>query len=353
MFAKNFSRVILMLASVVLPAVAQTNIYSPSNGSNVSSPFTLNMDAGNCSGQQVTAVGYSLDNSTQTNTYNSNQINGPVSSPSGWHTLHVKVWNRYGAVCVTDLTINVSSGPSTTSTDSTSSNSGGGDSIIPSWANQHSDIQTYGNWTGEKDDGTPGWANASMSIQSSPSLTGSARLFQNEFGGYGGYRYWSQFDDNQDSTNFFYDTWVYIAGDTSGIANLEFDLNQTMQNGETVIMGFQCDTWNNSWDFSVNGGSPQNSWNAWQHTGAYCNVHNWGANQWHHVQIWFSHDGNGWVDYHAVWLDGNEMDLNAWGFSGYALGWGPAVVTNFQVDGSSSGTTWSNIYLDNMSVFRW
>ena len=78
-----------------------------------------------------------------------------------------------------------------------------------------------------------------------------------------------------------------------------------------------------------------------------------GANQWHHVQIYFSHNESGWVTYHSVWLDGAEQDLNFTVFSGYALGWGPAIVTNFQIDGNSSGTTWGNVYLDEMTVYRW
>jgi hypothetical protein len=59
------------------------------------------------------------------------------------------------------------------------------------------------------------------------------------------------------------------------------------------------------------------------------------------------------VTYHSVWLDGTEQDLNFTVFSGYDLGWGPAVVTNFQIDGISSGTTWGNVYLDELTVYRW
>jgi hypothetical protein len=59
------------------------------------------------------------------------------------------------------------------------------------------------------------------------------------------------------------------------------------------------------------------------------------------------------VTYHSVWLDGVEQDLNFTVFSGYALGWAPAIVTNFQIDGNSSATTWGNVYLDEISVYRW
>ena len=333
----------LMLISIAMPALAQTSIYSPASGSTVSSPFTLNMNASSCSSQPIGGVGYSLDNSTQTSAWPADYINGPVEAPSGWHTLHVKVWNTSGGVCVTDVSINVTSGASSTS---------GGTSVVPSNAVSVGGIQTL-NWISEHDGGTPGSSSGTMSMQNSPSLTGAARLFANQFWNYGGERYHVQFSDDQTSTNFFYDTWVYIANDSNGFSNLEFDLNQTMTNGETVIMAFQCDSWNNTWDYGVNGGSPDNSWATWGHSGANCNVHNWGANQWHHVQIWFSHNDSGWVTYHSVWLDGVESALNVTAFSGFNIGWGPAVVTNFQIDGNSTGTTWGNVYLDEMTVSRW
>jgi hypothetical protein len=224
---------------------------------------------------------------------------------------------------------------------------------MPSNAVQVSNIQTLGDWTAIHDGGTPGSSSGTMSTVGSPSLTGTARLFANQFNNFGGERYSAQFDDNATSQNFLYDGWVYIANNSNGFSNLEFDLDQTMPNGETVIMGFQCDTWNGTWDYAVNGGSPTNANDTWLHSYAGCNVHNWGANQWHHVQIYSSHDENGWVTYHSVWLDGAEQDLNFSVFSGYELGWGPAILTNFQIDGNSGGTTWGNVYLDQLTVYRW
>jgi hypothetical protein len=328
-----------MLATVAAPALAQTVVTSPTNGAQVASPFNLTMSASTCSAQTVTEVGYSLDNSTSTAVFAGQTMNGPVSAPAGAHVLHIKVWNNTGGVCVTDVSITVTGSSAT--------------SVIPSTAVSVGAIQTLSNWTAIHDGGTPGSSSGTMSMSSSPSLTGAARLFANEFTDYGGERYSVQFDDNTTSENFFYDTWVYIANDSNGFSNLEFDLNQTLSNGITVIMGFQCDTWDNTWDYTVNGGSPTQSWDTWLHSYASCNVHNWAPNQWHHVQIYFSHDQNGWVTYHSVWLDGAEQDLNLNVFSGFALGWGPAITTQFQIDGNSSGTTWGNVYLDEMTVYRW
>jgi hypothetical protein len=328
----------LALVGAIVPALAQTIVTSPSNGQQVGSPFILTTDSSTCSSQTVTAVGYSLDNSTSTATFSGQTMNGPVSAPAGSHTVHVKAWNGSGGVCVTDVSVNVT---------------GGAISLIPSTAVSVSAIQTLGNWTAIHDGGTPGSSSGTMSMASSPSLTGTARLFANQFNDFGGERYTAQFDDDETSQNFFYDAWVYIAGNANGFSNLEFDLDQTMPSGNTVIMGFQCDSWIDRWDYAVNGGSPTNSNDTWLHSYAPCNVQTWAPNQWHHVQIYFSHDENGWVTYHSVWLDGNEQDLNFNVFSGYALGWGPAVLTNFQIDGNSSGTTWGNVYLDEVTVYRW
>ncbi len=344
----KFSCAALALATALTTAQAQTSIVSPTSGQQVSSPFTLNMNASTCSAQPVTAVGYSLDSSANTSSWPAQYINGPVTAPSGWHTLHVKVWNGAGAVCVTDVSINV-----TTGAVSNAAGGSGGTSVIPANAVKISGIQSLGNWITVHDGGTPGWSSGTMSMSSAPSLTGGARLFANEFNNFGGQRYSVQFDDNNSSQNFFYDAWVYIAGTADGFSNLEFDLNQTMPNGQTAIMGFQCDSWINRWDYSVNGGSPTSPNDTWLHSYAPCNVHNWGTNQWHHVQIYYSRNDSGWVTYHSVWLDGTEQDLNFTVFSGYALGWGPAVVTNFQIDGNSGATTWGNVYIDEITVYRW
>jgi hypothetical protein len=338
--ATTLSAILLILTTGAVPALAQTTVTSPTNGEQVSSPFTLTMDASTCSSQPVSAVGYSLDSSSSTSSWSAQSINGPVTAPNGSHTLHVKAWGDKGGVCVTDVSINVGG-------------TSGATSVVPSNAVRVSSIQTLGNWSAIHDGGTTGSSSGTMSMSSSPSLTGAARLFANQFNNFGGERYSAQFADDNTSTNFFYDTWVYIANNANGFSNLEFDLNQTIPNGQTVIMGFQCDSWIQRWDYSVNGGSPTAPNDTWLHSYAPCNVHSWGVNQWHHVQIYFSHNESGWVTYHSVWLDGTEQDLNFTVFSGYALGWGPAVSTNFQVDGASSGTTWGNVYLDELTVYRW
>jgi hypothetical protein len=350
---KNFSTVgsmhfllmlILVIAIAAVPALSQTVVTSPTNNETVSSPFNLTMHASTCSSIAVNYVGYSLDNGSTTAIYTGQSMDGPVSAPSGTHTLHIKVWNDSGGICLTDVTVNVGGA---------GSGGGGATSVIPADAVKLSSIQTLSDWTEIHDGGTPGSSSGATSLQSSPSLTGSARLFQNQFNDYGGERYSAQFDDNTTSEGFFYDAWVYIADNANGFANLEFDVDQTMENGETVVMGFQCDSWNGTWDYAVNAGSPTAYNDTWGHSKAPCNVHNWGANQWHHVQIYFVRNTSGWVNYNTVWLDGVQQYLNITAFSGYSLGWGPTILTQFQIDGNSPNTSWGNVYLDEITVYRW
>jgi hypothetical protein len=336
---RTLSLAAVMLSSVAIPAFAGTVITAPANGAQVSSPFTLTMSADTCSSRPVAVVGYSLDGSTATPLFLGQAMNGPVNAPAGPHTVHVKVWNDQGAVCVTDLGVNV-----------------GGDvfsSIVPSSAVSVSSIQTLANWVQIHDGGTPGASSGSMTMANAPSLSGNARQFTTTFADFAGHRYSVQFDDNNSSQNFLFDTWVYIEGSTAGVANLEFDLNQTMANGQTVIMGFQCDGWLGTWDYTVNGGSPTLSWDTWLHSYAPCNVRDWAPNQWHHVQILTAHNDSGWVTYKSVWLDGARQDINQTVFSGFALGWAPAIIANFQLDGATLGSTSSTVYLDNLVVYRW
>jgi hypothetical protein len=338
---RKISVALFIVAASAVSALAGTVVSSPANGAQVSSPFTLSMSADTCSSLAVSSVGYSLDNSAQTSSWSDTKIDGPVAAPEGWHTLHVKVWNYKGGVCVTDVSFNVTAAGNGTA------------SVVPSNATSVSAIQALSNWIQVHDGGTPGSSSGAMNLVNSPSMSGTARAFSTTFSDFGGQRYSVQVGDDATSENFLYDAWVNIKDSADGLSNLEFDLNQTMANGETALMGFQCDGWTGTWDYSINGGSPTNSWDTWQHSYAKCNPHAWGVNQWHHVQIYISHDSSGWVTYRSVWLDGNRQDLNLRVFSGFALGWGPALVTNFQVDGSSSGTTAATVYLDNLTIYRW
>jgi len=191
-----------------------------------------------------------------------------------------------------------------------------------------------------------------MSLEATPSQSGQARQFDTSYTNYGGERYYVSFGADTTSINFFYDVWVYLPAASTDIANLEFDMNQVMANGQTVIYGFQCDGWSGTWDYTQNIGTTQVPVDHWSHSTATCNVKNWSIQTWHHLQVYYSRDAQGNVSYNTVWLDGVEQPINATVPSAFALGWGSTLLTNFQVDGSNAGGS-STVYLDQMTIYRW
>jgi len=191
-----------------------------------------------------------------------------------------------------------------------------------------------------------------MSLATLPSLSGQSREFATSYTNEGGERYWVSFGSDPNATNFLYDTWIYLAGSASGVDTLELDMNQVTANGQTVIYGFQCDGNAHVWDYTENAGSPTNYDDHWIRSEQACNVHDWTANSWHHIQVWYSRDDSGNVTYHAVWLDGTEQDIDATVPSSFALGWASVLVTNLQIDGQGASGS-STAYLDKLTVYRW
>jgi len=336
---RNLPLTFSLLVASVLPAAAGVVISSPSNGNQVQSTFTLAAIAANCSSQNVSAMGYSLDNSSSTTIIYNSSVNAQISSGTGWHTVHVKAWGAKGAVCVTDVSVNVTgaaNGPD-----------------IPSNATSVGSIQTLGNWKAVFDAGTgSGSATGYTGLTGSPSKSGQARVFSTTFKNAGGELYSASFGDDVNATNFVYDGWVYLTSSTSTIANLEMDMNQVMPNGQTVIFGFQCDGYSGTWDYTMNKGSAKKPNDSWVNTKASCNLKNWGKNAWHHIQVSYSRTDSGYVTYKSVWLDGVQQQINATVFSGFALGWAPTILTNFQIDGLGSGGT-PVVYLDDLTIYRW
>ena len=335
---KNLAFLLLSLLVCAMPAFANVTVTSPNAGAEVVSPFHLVATAWRCSSQYVASMGYSIDNSTNWTTFQGSSIDTHVASITGAHTVNVKAWGRDGAVCETSAAIIVVPDPT---------------SLVPGDALVFKGVQALSTWqaTGDNASGN-GTVTGKTTIVASPSLSGSARQFSTQFTNYGDERYWVVFGDNTAVTNFLYDGWVYVARPSSTIANIEFDMNQVMSNGQTVIYGFQCDGYSGTWDYTANEGTLQAPSDQWLHSAFACNPRNWGTNTWHHVQITYSRDQYGTVTYQSVWFDGVEQDLNATVRSAFALGWGPVLLTNFQIDGlGTSGS--STVYLDNLTVYSW
>jgi len=327
----------LPIVAFGVPALASVTVSSPANYAELTSPFSLSAFAATCSSQTVGAMGYSLDNSTATTTVNGESIQASVASPTGTHTLHVKAWGEQGASCVTDVGISVTTAAG----------------AIAAGAVSVSSIQTLSNWNAINDSATGGSASGVMTLVNSPSMSGFARDFVTTYSDYGGERYDVSFGDDTVSTNFFYDAWLYLQSPSTSIANVEMDMNQVMPNGQTVIFGVQCDGWSGTWDYTANVGSPGQPVDTWLHSKAACNPRSWRTNTWHHVQIGYSRDGSGNVTYDSVWFDGAQTNINATVSSAFALGWSPTLLTNFQVDSYFAGSASSNVYLDDLTIYRW
>ena len=328
-----------------LPAMAGVIVNQPANNTDVSSPFTLSANASNCSSASVVSMGYSFDSSSNTTVFKGQSIDTSVSSSAGGHTLHIKAWAPNGIVCVADVAITVKTATTATTATSTSS-------AIPSYAQSVSHIQALSNWKAAHDSGGSGSSSGSTYMVSSPALYGGTRKFESSFSNSGDERFSTQFSDDVNSHNFFYDGWVYFTSSASKLGNLEMDVNQVMANGETVLVGVQCDGYSGEWAYTVNTGSATSVRPHWvSKPGTSCNPRSWKQNTWHHVQFNFSRNDSGYITYKSVWLDGAQTNLNATAYGAAKLGWGPVINTQFQLDGLGSGTV--TAYLDNLTIYRW
>jgi len=339
---------ILALAAFCAPAFAAVTVTQPAANSNLESPFTLVASASACDGQSIASMGYSFDSQSNTTIIYASSINVQASysglTLGTTHTLHVKSWGSSGANCTTDVSFTAVANPASTQPE--------GEITV-------SEIQSNPNyaWNAAYDTGTGGsgadQTNGTTEVVTSPSLSGDSREFLTNYYDDGGERYYTSFGSDETSENFLYDTWVYVSSATTpgGLANLEFDMNQVVSDGDTIIYGFQCDGWNNTWDYTENSGTPAKPVDTWIHSGQACNPGNWTTNTWHHVQITYS-DSSGNVTYQAVYLDGAEQVISATVNSDFSLGWSPTLLTNFQTDGkTASGVI--EAYLDELTVSRW
>jgi hypothetical protein len=223
----------------------------------------------------------------------------------------------------------------------------------PANAIKVSSLQALGNWKEQHDDGTPGSSTGSMSMTGSPAKSGNARRFVTSFSNFGGHRYSASIADDVNAKNFLYDGWVFLENTTGTVANIEMDLNQVTSNGLTIIFGFQCGKWSGTWDYTANKGTAASPDDTWIHSSAACNPTKWAQNTWHHVQIRYSRDDSGYVTYQSVALDGAVQNINERVFSAFELGWAPTILTNFQIDGATSGGGSSTVYLDSLALYRW
>ena len=106
-FLKKTSFIFTMIGLSSLPVWAQVTVNYPVNGAVVATQFSLSASDSTCSGQPVSAMGFSLDSSSTNTFVYSTSIDSAVTAPAGAHTLHVKAWGNSGSGCDTDVAITV------------------------------------------------------------------------------------------------------------------------------------------------------------------------------------------------------------------------------------------------------
>jgi hypothetical protein len=327
---------LVLLAFLLGQQTSGVTVTYPADNALLTSPFSISAAAGTCQSQSTVSMGYSLDASTHTSIVTGRSMHVPVVSSSGQHILHVKSWGAKGAACVADLHIKVLAN----------------EPAIPDNVTVESNLQRLADWSGTHDPDTPGTSSGASRLVAAPSRSGLARAFSMSYTQASGQRFFTSFGVDAAATHFLYSAWIRLEP-SSSVANIEMDLNQVLDNGNTVIYGVQCDGYSGTWDYTINAGSPTAPIDRWIHSNLRCNPREWSRGTWHRVQLSYSRNAAGAVTYESVWLDGVRSDFEkATANSAFALGWSPTLITNFQLDGDGAEGTIS-AELDNLTIYRW
>jgi hypothetical protein len=345
----SFTALVGLAAS--LSALAQNiTVASPVNGSSVPSPTWVRAHNVGCDGLAPVAFGYSVDDSSNivwgVTPFDVDVVSGGIGP--GSHTVHFKSWTTSGLCPVASTFFAVGGSSGSGSSHSAASSGGDAPSNVPSFAAASSDLDTARNWAFEHDGATPGWSKGSTVFPASTPLYDDAREFYMEYAGHGGERWHLSMGNNPNAKNFALDTYVYFT-DPNQVGNLELDFNQVMSNGATVIYGTQCSSYSKTWEWTYTNGSSH-----WRSSNVPCNPKTWAPNTWHHIQIGFHRDDNGFVVHDWVNLDGTHSTFtNAGGPAGDWLGWPKGLLlVNYQVDGSlGNGSVTS--FVHKMTIYSW
>lgn len=349
------SALAVLAGAVFAQAAFASNITiaSPLSGATTTSPILVKAHNVGCNGLTPTAFGFSIDNSTTTKMGTANDLDFQnVSVSTGKHVIHFKAWVHGGICPVVDepITIAATTGTPSSGSGSGSSGSGSGSSSIPSSAVASADLDAASNWQGEHDSGTPGGSKGSTVFPATTPVYDDAREFYMTYSARGGERWHDSFRNDSTSTHFALDTYVYVVNPDQ-LANLELDLNQVMSNGATVIYGTQCSVYSHSWEWTyyANGGFH------WHASNISCNTTTWKANTWHHIQIGFHRDNNGYVTHDWVEFDGVHSNFSgAAASSAKSLGWAKgSQIMNIQMDGYSKSSGSITAYFHKTTFYEW
>jgi len=211
-------------------------------------------------------------------------------------------------------------------------------------------------WHWSHDAGTPGTSSATSSLTGTivgcpASRDGQARRFNFTWTAGGGTRTSVSLGGSHldaTATNFVYDVWFCVS-DTGHVNQLEFDHNQRVSSGDTVILATQCNLTRGLWQYGTNVLGAAH----WNDSSATCSRASVTSGVWHHVIITEHHNSDGTLTTHdTVSFDGHLQNFgSASGPSNFSLGDSPNGIqfSNFQLNGDSTSNS-TIAYLDSMTI---
>jgi hypothetical protein len=339
-------------AALSRPALASdVTVASPISGTHLSSPVWIRAHNIGCEGVPPSAFGYSIDNSS---TVFRGETPYDIDVPhqaiaAGTHIVHFKSWTARGACPVVNTQFIVGSGsPSAPPPSTPPPPSSGG---IAANAISSGDLDRKEPWGMIHDGGTPGTSKGSTVFPATTPVYDDARKFFMTYTNRGGERWYRFVAGDKKATHFVLDAYVFLPN-PSQVLNLELDINQSMANGETVLLATQCAGIEGvgRWEAAYTSGK----YDHWWASGPKCDPRTWKANVWHHIQIGMHRDANGVVTHDWVDFDGVH---HPWGYTHLAahfLGWAPGTInTQFQIEGTNKTSGSATAFVHKLTVYRW
>ena len=352
-------------------------VSAPSNNATVATTFLLQAQAPTCSGASTSSMAYSFDSKADNILSGQQSINQSVTAPSsGAHVLRVKAWNVNGALCDTDVSIDVSTTtglvPGSTANaysriELLNNYTGGYESCPPGSAGSGvggATSNSFQLWLTQPDCGTVGTKTGTTGVVSPPATPPSndtqvRQYTMNYDGGNGdGVRWFIPLSNSSSAnddvySNFQYDVWVYFDQTSiDHVYNLEMDLNQTVGNPAQYLYIFatQCNMVAGHWQLG----------NGWPLTADQTCTRSLFQPGWHHVQIQFHRNASPTsITFDAEAIDGvvQNFTCNSGGACtvnvSSGTSWGANVLgPNFQLDGITGGSTITG-YADQFIIYRW
>jgi len=319
---------------------AEITVGSPVNGTRITSSVLIRAHNVGCDGLAPVAFGYSIDDVEDIvpgqSSYDIDSTTRDLSP--GIHTIYFKSWTNERACPVASTTFTIEDDANATGPS------------IPSSAISSGDLDGSSKWTEEHDGGTPGKSKGTTSYPAKTPAYDDSREFRMTYSDQAGERWSNTFIKDANASHFVLDTYVLLPK-PSEVKNLELDINQVIANGETIILSTQCSGEVGRWEYGDTVGKHDH----WKSSNIKCNPAEWQANVWHHIEIGEHRDANGFVTHDWVTVDGDYSAFdNATLESAHFLDWGKGDVnTQFQIEGSSTGSGTVTAYIHKFTVYRW